>query len=101
MGVCLSGSSAELAEQGNEHVTISSPEGERYTINGVEQPRGAGTPSAVTYHADSGAEAGRRAHVNPPRAFSYSSTDQRGPVIPSRQYTEREFPPNYVFPRPD
>ncbi|KAI0091714.1 hypothetical protein BDY19DRAFT_904326 [Irpex rosettiformis] len=24
--------------QGNEHVTYSSPEGERYTINGVEQP---------------------------------------------------------------
>ncbi|OCH87507.1 DnaJ-domain-containing protein [Obba rivulosa] len=26
--------------QGNEHITYSSPEGERYTINGVEQPSG-------------------------------------------------------------
>ncbi|EMD38946.1 hypothetical protein CERSUDRAFT_81740 [Gelatoporia subvermispora B] len=25
--------------QGNEHITYSSPEGERYTINGVEQPQ--------------------------------------------------------------
>lgn len=32
--------------QGNEHVTYSSPEGERYTINGVEQPRDHALPSA-------------------------------------------------------
>ncbi|KAI0343213.1 DnaJ-domain-containing protein [Trametopsis cervina] len=32
--------------QGNEHVTLSSPEGERYTINGVDQPTNRPLPSS-------------------------------------------------------
>lgn len=32
--------------QGNEHVTYSSPEGERYTINGVDQPSNNALPAA-------------------------------------------------------
>ncbi|KAH9935909.1 uncharacterized protein BXZ73DRAFT_76725 [Epithele typhae] len=86
--------------QGNEHVTYSSPEGDKYTVNGVEQrsgsPEDTRHSNGVPRQPPAPADASRSpAAVEAPKSFSVpiagygptSTSDQNGatftPVVPN------------------
>ncbi|KAI0766908.1 hypothetical protein BD413DRAFT_605673 [Trametes elegans] len=89
--------------EGNEHVSYSSPDGERYTINGVEQParsrpiegpRRSGTASSSRQPpqpiADAPAQPASH-YVPPPQSHAYS-VPISGPA-PTQAQTQTQVPP--------
>lgn len=69
--------------QGNEHVTYSSPEGERYTINGVDQPS----------HSNRPVEGPRRSETapqprQPPQAIADGPAQPASHFIPQQQQAQ-------------
>ncbi|KAI0352335.1 DnaJ-domain-containing protein [Trametes cingulata] len=70
---------------GNEHVTYSSPDGERYTINGIEQPS----------HANRPIEGPRRSETappqrQPPQAIADAPTQPASYYIPQQQQQQQQ-----------
>lgn len=79
--------------QGNEHVTYSSPEGERYTINGIEQ-----APQNDKYLPPSQQQPPSVSAPPPPPAINYSSH----PGSSSHNYyaAPQQLPVNYANHQP-
>ncbi|KAI8996539.1 hypothetical protein BD414DRAFT_204808 [Trametes punicea] len=72
---------------GNEHVTYSSPDGERYTINGIEQPA----------HSNRPIEGPRRSDTAPP-ARQPPQPIANTPAQPANYYTQQQQPQSYSIP---
>ncbi|KAK7686420.1 hypothetical protein QCA50_010644 [Cerrena zonata] len=70
--------------QGNEHVIYRSPEHERYTINGVEQPAGAlpGGPSNAPPAVTAPPPQSTANPYNPAQSYSVPITDSHNPQPP-------------------
>ncbi|KAI0675513.1 hypothetical protein C8Q78DRAFT_964120 [Trametes maxima] len=71
---------------GNEHITYASPEGERYTINGIEQPT----------HSGRSVEGPRPPETAPPRQPPRAIMNT--PAQPAEQYVSSQQPQPYSIP---
>ncbi|EIW58727.1 DnaJ-domain-containing protein [Trametes versicolor FP-101664 SS1] len=69
--------------QGNEHVTYSSPEGERYTINGVDQPSQSTRPVEGPRRSETAPQPRQ-----PPQAIADAPTQPASHFIPQQQQAQ-------------